>query len=81
MAELAKGNKNYRQLLIKKNLEQLWKVVENTKVVHYFDNSKGKFIFEAKISMVWLKIKFKIYRQIEGATCQCQTGACGNKAL
>ena len=49
---------------------QLWKVVENTKVVHYFDNSKGKFFFEAKISMVWLKIKFKIYRQVEGTTCQ-----------
>ena len=26
--------------------------------------------YEAKISTVWLKIKFKIYRQIEGATCQ-----------
>ena len=26
--------------------------------------------------MVWQQIKFKIYRQVEGATCQCQTGAC-----
>ena len=43
MAELAEGNKNYRQLLIKKIFEQLWKVDKNTKVVHYFDNSKGNF--------------------------------------
>ena len=48
MAELAEGNKNYRQLLIKKNFKQLWKVVENTKVVHYFDNSKGIFFFEVQ---------------------------------
>ena len=41
MAGLAEDNKNYRQLLIKIFFEQLWKVVENTKVVHYFDNSKG----------------------------------------
>ena len=54
----------------------LWKIVENTKVVHYFDNSKGIFFFEAKISTVWMQIKFKIHRQVEGATCQCQTGAC-----
>ena len=26
--------------------------------------------------MVLLQIKSKIYRQVEGATCQCQTGAC-----
>ena len=76
MAELAEDHKNYRQLLIKNFFEQLWKVVENTKVVHYFDNSKGNFFFEAKISTVWLQIKFKIYRQVEGNTCQCQTGAC-----
>ena len=62
--------------LIEKNFEQLWKVVENTKVVHYFDNSNGNFFFKAKISTVWLQIKFKINRQVEGATCQCQTGAC-----
>ena len=67
---MAEGNKNYRQLLINNFFEQLWKVVENTKVVHYFDNSKGNFFFEAKISTVWMKIKFKIYRQVEGATCQ-----------
>ena len=70
MAGLAEDNKNYRQLLIKFFFEQHWKVVENTKVVHYFDNSKGIFLFEAQISTVWLKIKFKIYRQVEGATCQ-----------
>ena len=70
MAGLAERNKNYRQL------QQLWKVVENTKVVHYIDNSKRNFFFEAKISTVWLQIKFKIYEQVEGATCQCQTGAC-----
>ena len=69
MAELAEGNKKYRQLLIK--IEPLWKVDKNTKAVHYFDNSKGNIFFEAKISMVWLQIKFKIYRQVEGATCQC----------
>jgi len=69
--------KNYRQSLNKIFLSSSgWKVVENTKVVHYFDNSKGNFFFEAKISTVWLQIKFKIYRQVEGATCQCQTGAC-----
>ena len=28
------------------------------------------FFFKAKISTVWQKIKFKIYRQVEGATCQ-----------
>ena len=43
MAELAEGNKNYRQLLIKNLFEQLWKIDKNTKVVHYFDNSKGFF--------------------------------------
>ena len=43
MAALAEDNKNYRQLLIKKIFEQLWKVVENTKVVRYFDNSRGNF--------------------------------------
>ena len=47
--------------LNRKIFEQLWKVVENTKVVHYFDKSKGNFVFEAKISTVWLQIKFKIY--------------------
>ena len=45
MAELAEGNKNHQQLLIKFFFEQLWKVVENTNVVHYFDNSKGNFFF------------------------------------
>ena len=69
MAGLAEDNKNYRQLLIKKCFEQLWKFVDNTRVVHCFDNFKGIF-FEAQISMVWLKIKFKIYQQVEGATCQ-----------
>ena len=49
MAGLAERKKNYRQLLIKKVFEQLWKVVENTKFVHYFDNSKQKNFFEAKI--------------------------------
>ena len=48
MAGLAERNKNYRQLLIKKFFEQLWKVVENTKVVHYFDNSKGNFFFRGQ---------------------------------
>ena len=32
--------KIYRQLLNKKFFEQLWKIVENTKVDHYFENSK-----------------------------------------
>ena len=75
------GLKNYRQLLNKFFFEQLWKVVENTKVVHYFDNSKGNFFFEAKISMVWLQIKFKIYQQVEGATFQCLTGACAENTM
>ena len=32
--------------------------------------------FSRPKSTVWQQIKFKIYRQVEGATCQCQTGAC-----
>ena len=48
MAGLAENNKNYRQLLIKNFFEQLWKVVENTKVVHNFDNSKGIFFSRQK---------------------------------
>ena len=40
--------KNYRQSLNKIFFEQLWKVVENTKVVHYFDNSKGIFFLWPK---------------------------------
>ena len=40
--------KIYRQLLNTKFFEQLWKVVENTKVVHYFDNSKGIFFFRGQ---------------------------------
>ena len=48
MAGLAEDNKNYRQLLIKKIFEQLWKVVEKTKVVHYFDNFKGNFFFRGQ---------------------------------
>ena len=43
MTELAEGNKNYQKLLIKKIFEQLLKIDKNTKVVHYFDNSKGNF--------------------------------------
>ena len=58
MAELAEGNKNYRQLLIKNLFEQLWKIDKNTKVVHYFDNSKGNF-FEAKISTFGCKSSSK----------------------
>ena len=48
MAELAEGNKNYQQLLIKKIIEQLWKIDKNTKVVHYFDNCKGNFFFRGQ---------------------------------
>ena len=48
MAGLAEDSKNYQQLLIKNFFEQLWKVVENTKVVHYFDNSKGIFFSRPK---------------------------------
>ena len=48
MAELAEGNKNYRQLLIKKNLGQVRKVDKNTKVVHFFDNSQGYFFSRPK---------------------------------
>ena len=43
MAGVAEDNKNYRQLLIKNFFEQLWKVDKNTKVAHYFDNSKEFF--------------------------------------
>ena len=35
--------KNYRQSSNKIFFEQLWNVFENTKFVHYFDNSKGNF--------------------------------------
>ena len=31
---------------------------------------KKNFFSEDKISKVWLKIKFKIFRHVEGATCQ-----------
>ena len=48
MAGFAEDNKNYRQLLIKNPFEQLWKVVENTKVVYYFDNSKVNFFLRPK---------------------------------
>ena len=46
----AKRHQNffYRQSLNKFFFEQLWKVVENTKVVHYFDNSKGIFFSRPK---------------------------------
>ena len=44
-----KCTKNFLSTIIKsKNFEQLWKVVENTKVVHYFDNSKGNFFFRGQ---------------------------------
>ena len=62
-----KENKNYRQLLIEIFFEQLWKIDKKTKVVNYFER---KFFFEAKISKVWLKIKFKIFRHVVGATYQ-----------
>ena len=32
----------------KNKFEQLWKVVENIKVVHYFDNFKGIFVSRPK---------------------------------
>jgi hypothetical protein len=67
--------KNYRQSLNKFFLSSSGRLLK-IQVVHYFDNFKGKFFFEAKISTVWLQIKLKNYRQVEGATCQCQTGAC-----
>ena len=35
--------KSYQQSLNKKHFEQLWKVDENTKVVHNFYNSEGNF--------------------------------------
>ena len=40
--------KNYQQSLNKIFFKQFWKVVENTKVVHYFDNSKGIFFSRPK---------------------------------
>ena len=40
--------KNYLQLLIKTFFEQLRKIDRNTKVVHYFDNSKGHFFFQGQ---------------------------------
>ena len=43
MAELAEGNKNCCQLLLKKTFEPLWKVDPKTKVVHYFENSNRIF--------------------------------------
>ena len=48
MAALAEENKNYRQLLIKIFFEKLWKLDKNTKVVHYFGNSKGNFFSTPK---------------------------------
>ena len=40
--------KNYRQSLNEIFFEQIWKVVEDTKAVHYFDNSKGNFFSRPK---------------------------------
>ena len=59
-----------------KKIELLWKVDQKTKVVHYFDNSNRIFFFEAKISEAWLKIRSKVGRHTEGATCQHQIGLC-----
>ena len=52
-AEKRKQQAKMHQKKIIENYEinffkQLWKVVENTKVVHYFDNSKGKFFSRPK---------------------------------
>ena len=74
MVELAEGSKNCRQLLIQNIFEQLWKVDQKTKGVHYFDNSNRIFFFGAKISKAWLKIRSKFGCHVEGATCQQQIG-------
>ena len=58
--------------------EHFWKVDRKTKVVHYFDNSNGIFFFDAKISKAWLKIRLKIGRHAEEATCQHQIGLWSN---
>ena len=42
-AKLAEGDKNGRQLLIKKKLSTSGKLDQKTKVVYYFDNSNGIF--------------------------------------
>ena len=63
------GRRKQKLSIITNFFKQLWKFDKNTKVVHYFDNSKEIF-FEDKISKVWLKIKFKIFQHVEGATCQ-----------
>ena len=65
-----------------KRKQELSKIIEHlsidtkTKVVHYTMTILKEFFFEVK-TKVWLKIKFKIFRHIEGATCQCQIG-CGS---
>ena len=67
---LAERPKNYRQLLIIFFLSSSGRLIEIQKLFIILTILKEIFFFEAKIWKVWLKIKFKIYRQAEGATCQ-----------
>ena len=75
MAGFAEDNKNYRQLLIKNPFEQLWKVVENTKVVHYFDNLILKEFFFRGQNLNRLAAN-QVQNLSTSIGCQCQTGAC-----
>ena len=68
--------KNYQQSLNEIFLSSSGRLLKIQKLFIILTILKKNFFFEAKISTVWLQIKFKIYRQVEGATCQCQTGAC-----
>ena len=60
-------------MLYKIFFEQLWKVGENTKVVHYFDNSKGNFFLRGQ------NLNGLAANQVQNLSTnvQCQTGACG----
>ena len=48
MAKMLRAEKRKQAKIQKKIFEQLWKVVQNTKVVNYFDNSKGIFFSRPK---------------------------------
>ena len=48
LAEMAEGNHLDGNYLVKIFFEQLWKVGQKIKVVHYFDNCKGNFFSRAK---------------------------------
>ena len=66
--------KMHQKKIIDNFFEQLWKVVENTKVVHYFDNSKG-FFFRGQNLKGLAENQVQNLSTNMGATCQ-HLGVC-----